>query len=246
MKKAVLLLSGGLDSASNLALHESRPDFEVVLALTVNYGQRSAVNEIRCSTGLAEHFGVEHLVVDFQGMAKLSGATSSLLNPNADVPTLSEETLDDLSVTTKTASAVWVPNRNAILLSFAAALAESRKLDAVAVGFNKEEAATFPDNSVDFLNSMTRSFSYSTSNQVQVLSHTALLTKVEIVERLAEKDFPFRLLWSCYRTGGKHCGRCESCQRLRRSLTRGIGPANQREKILSQVFENGDSSCLSK
>jgi 7-cyano-7-deazaguanine synthase len=231
MKDAVLLLSSGLDSAANLALSPAF-GFHVRAALTIDYGQRGATREVAQAKKLAEHFGIDHLVFDLRSFSLLAGKGSALLG-GQDVPVPSS--LDDLGVATQTAAAVWVPNRNGVMLSLAAAMAEARGLGAVAVGFNAEEAVTFPDNTVDYMRSVTASLVFSTANKVEVMSATATLTKPQIVARLAEADFPFELLWSCYHAGTKHCAQCESCQRLKRAVATGLTPELS-ARILERLF----------
>jgi len=123
-------------------------------------------------------------------------------------------------VTEKSAKSVWVPNRNGILINAAAAYAEKLGAHRVVVGFNVEEASTFPDNSEEFLKRATRSLEYSTSNQVEVYCYTTSLNKRQIVRELRAlpRKFPFELLWSCYEGGETPCGRCESCQRQARAF----------------------------
>lgn len=232
MKRAVLLLSSGLDSAANLALQGPAAGFEVALALTVDYGQRSARREVERAVALARHFDVEHVVLELRQFADLIGSGSALLG-GQDVPV--PRSLDDPSVTEKTAKAVWVPNRNGVLISMGAALAESRGLDAVAVGFNAEEAVTFPDNTPEYMEAMTRSLGFSTANGVTVVSATSRMTKPEIVRRLATEKFPFDLLWSCYHSGERHCGGCESCQRLRRATEREL-PVEVRDDLAGALW----------
>ncbi len=230
-KPAVLLLSSGLDSAANLALGEFC-DFDVKYAVTVNYGQKSASQEIAHARALALHFNIEHFVFDFQNFWQLTGRGSALMS-DAVMPNPSD--LDAMSVIEKSAKAVWVPNRNAVLLSLAAAAAESREMSVVVVGFNAEEAVTFPDNTADFMNKMTEAFVFSTSNQVEVRSATVSFNKAQIVQRLAERNFPFELLWSCYQNGEKHCGKCESCSRLRRALESGL-PRSKSAEVVGRMF----------
>lgn len=232
MKSAVLLLSSGLDSAANLVLSDG---FQVKVALTIDYGQKGAIRELHHAHLLAKYFNIEHVSFDLGAFKKLTSAKSALFG-TGDVPV--PTSLDDLGVTTKSASAVWVPNRNGVLLSLAAALAESRGLQAVAVGFNAEEAVTFPDNTPVYMRAMTESWRYSTSNKVEVVSSTAELTKKQIVERLSAKGFPFELLWSCYQGGLQHCGRCESCQRLKRALEAGLSAESFRQ-VYPLVFGMG-------
>jgi 7-cyano-7-deazaguanine synthase len=223
-RKSLILLSGGLDSAANLAFaaHFDEP----ALALTIDYGQRAAQPEIQAAKKLAAYYGVEHQVLDLKWLGALGG--SSLTSSSIDVPEMATAKLDDLKTAQATAKLVWVPNRNGLFINVAAAIAESRKIQQVVVGFNKEEAATFPDNSSQFIGVATLALKYSTGNGVKVACYTDMLVKTEIVQALKnlEKPFPFEVVWSCYhsgeQTGGKMCGKCESCQRFIRAT--GITP----------------------
>ena len=113
---------------------------------------------------------------------------------------------------------VWVPNRNGLFIGDAASFAEAMGAASVVVGFNREEAATFPDNSAEFLNRMSGALEYSTLSGVRVESPTQGMDKVEIVTAGYEISAPMRWLWSCYEGGSDHCGGCESCARLFRAL----------------------------
>ena len=218
-RKSLILLSGGLDSAANLAFTAYFD--EPVLALTIDYGQRAAKPEIEAAKKLAKYYGVEHLVLDLKWLGALGG--SALTSTAIALPEMATSKLDDLPASKESAKQVWVPNRNGVLINVAAAIAESRKLAQIVVGFNKEEALTFPDNSSQFLGVATLSLKYSTSNGVKVACYTDLMVKTEIVQALRnlEKPFPFEMVWSCYHggeaTAGKMCGKCESCQRFMRA-----------------------------
>ncbi|MFL5813030.1 MAG: 7-cyano-7-deazaguanine synthase QueC [Bdellovibrionia bacterium] len=214
---SVILLSGGLDSTANLAFACEYD--EPVLALTIRYGQRAAEREVIAARGLCEYYGVEHQVMDLSWLGALGG--SSLTQSSMSVPELKTSELDDLSVIQDTAKSVWVPNRNGVFINVAAAWAERRGAKRVVVGFNREEATTFPDNSIDFLNRSTRSLELSTANHVEVFCYTAAWDKREIVRELEKlsKPFPFEKVWSCYMGGETACGKCESCQRLSRALS---------------------------
>jgi 7-cyano-7-deazaguanine synthase len=102
-------------------------------------------------------------------------------------------------------------------LTVAAGYAESLEASSVIVGFNREEAATFPDNSISYLVAIEKALFYSTKNHVKVICPTRTLDKKQIVRLAKERNFPFELLWSCYQNGNKMCGKCESCQRLKRA-----------------------------
>src|SRR6185437_5552476 len=117
---SVILLSGGLDSAANLALCARRD--HPVAALTLRYGQRAAQREVMAARALCRHYDVPHQVVDLPWLGELGG--SSLTDTSTSLPHVSPEELDQLKRTTETARAVWVPNRNGVLIALAAALAE--------------------------------------------------------------------------------------------------------------------------
>jgi 7-cyano-7-deazaguanine synthase len=214
--KSVILLSGGLDSAANLALC-SESD-EPVLALTIRYGQRAADREVAAARALCEYYGVRHEILGLEWLGALGG--SSLTESSKALPSIDPGLLDDLATIRTTAKSVWVPNRNGVLINVAAAYAERLGASQVVVGFNSEEAVTFPDNSVQFLEAATDALSYSTANQLKVGCYTAQWDKRRIVAELRRlaKPFPFDRLWSCYTGNERPCGECESCRRLARAL----------------------------
>lgn len=212
---AVLLLSGGLDSAANLALW--RAQGRSCLALSVDYGQQAWESELRAARALAAHFGSEHGTLELSWLGSLGG--SALTDQGVSLPQLERAVLDDEAVTRASAKQVWVPNRNGVLIHAAAALAERRGADVVLVGFNREEGATFPDNTQAYLDAVTGALAFSTANHVRVQSLTTAMDKREIVAELRRRvpGFPFDRVWSCYRAGDRICGACESCQRFLRA-----------------------------
>ena len=217
MKNSILLLSGGLDSAANLALatETKRP----LLALTINYGQRAAVREIESAQKLCQYYHVKHQVIQIPWLGAIGG--SSLTDSSRSVPGIEKNQLDDRATTETTAKAVWVPNRNGIFIHIAAALAERQGAEQVLVGFNAEEAATFPDNSMNYIRAVNQALHYSTANHVQAFSYTVEWNKNQIVAELKKLKmrFPFELIWSCYEGREQACQKCESCQRLARALS---------------------------
>lgn len=205
------LLSGGLDSAA-ATFQAQLLGWKGALALTFDYGQRASRAELRQAARLAERFGIAHRIVPLPWFADF--LTGGALLGRGVVPEPDPRRLSDRTLTEATAKAVWVPNRNGIFLNIAAAYAEDAGAEAVVVGFNREEAETFPDNSEAYLDAATGAFRFSSGNAVRVFSPTAPYTKAEIVRSLEDKGFPWELLWSCYRDGDRMCGRCESCRRL--------------------------------
>ncbi|MCM0605427.1 MAG: 7-cyano-7-deazaguanine synthase QueC [Xanthomonadaceae bacterium] len=214
---SIVLLSGGLDSTANLAM--ACDEGKKPLCLTIRYGQRAEHSEIRATRKLIEYYGATHEIIDLGWLGHMGG--SSLTDSARTIPTIKTSELDTKSVTETTAKSVWVPNRNGIFIEIAGAIADSRKISSIYVGFNAEEAVTFPDNSTAYMNAINQALSFSTSNQARVESYTHTMTKREIVAKLKQlkKPFPFELVWSCYFSGEKACGTCESCQRYSRAVS---------------------------
>jgi len=214
MKRSLVLLSSGLDSTVNLysALAES----VVVLALTFDYGQRAATREIEHARDLAATLGIPHKVLALPWFRDFT--RTSLVDSDQAVPTDANVGINDFELSTASAKAVWVPNRNGIFLNIAAAFAEGLNADWIIPGFNREEAVTFPDNSAAFLEATTRSLDYSTSNHVAVKCFTTELDKIEIVKLGRKLNVPFHKVWACYFGGEAQCGSCESCQRFARAM----------------------------
>lgn len=210
----VVLLSGGLDSAVNLFCAHQHS--KVLLALTFNYGQRASEKEVSASRKLCQFLGVSHQVVTLPFFTEFSN--SALTNAQAKIPMGAEVDVDSLRVSQKTASAVWVPNRNGIFLNIAAGFAEGLGASHVVPGFNIEEAQTFPDNSEAFLQTLNDSFSFSTSSKVKTHCWTTNLNKSQIVALGKTLATPFADIWPCYESMEKWCGRCESCLRSLRAL----------------------------
>lgn len=212
---SVILLSGGLDSSANLAFAVERD--AVALALHVDYGQRAENAEWRAAQKLSAYYGVRLERLDLRWIGALGG--SSLTDRAQAVPELARGELDAMPIITESAKRVWVPNRNGVLINAAAAYAERMGAQRVLVGFNREEATTFPDNSQAFLEQATRALGYSTANGVEVFCYTTAMDKREIVAALRglARPFPFELVWSCYHDGEAMCGKCESCGRFARA-----------------------------
>jgi 7-cyano-7-deazaguanine synthase len=212
---AIVLLSGGLDSAVNLK--RAADEVGLALALTFDYGQRAAAREAAASSFMCRQLDLRHRLVALPWLREI--CTTALVDSRQVVPEVGIESLEKEPVASgRTAEAVWVPNRNGVFVNIAAAFAESLGADLVVAGFNAEEAATFPDNSADFVASANAALQLSTRSRVQLLSYTQHLTKTDIVRLGREIGAPLAAVWSCYLGGLDHCGRCESCARLRRAL----------------------------
>lgn len=197
----VLLLSGGLDSL--VAAWAARETHPPRLALTFDYGQRSAAREAEAALRIAAELGIDHRLVKLPWMSRLM--PEALSDPQSD---LAEA--NDVSV--------WVPARNAVFISIAAAHAEALDCDTIICGFNAEEAATFPDNSPEFVRRCDAMLELATRNHPHVFSPTLDLTKREIAALGLDIGAPLHLTWSCYGPGPEHCWQCPSCRRLEAAL----------------------------
>lgn len=212
--KSILLLSGGLDSVVAGELH-IRAGGEIPLAITFDYGQRAVNRERHIARGFCRERGIEHRVIELPWMR--DATRTALVDRDVSLPRMGIENIDSDSI--GSAKEVWVPNRNGAFISIAASIAEGFGLNSVVVGFNAEEARSFPDNSLNFVEAINASFRYSTQNCVAVVSPTLAMTKVAIAEHFIALAIEPSLFWPCYEGGERLCGRCESCLRTIRAFT---------------------------
>lgn len=211
VRRGIALLSGGLDSGVAAACFAAGGD-RLAAALFCDYGQRARHREAAAAAALAVRFGVPLLQVGLPWLGALAAGTGSRLLPGTgDLPHGTAAAPGDAS----SAQAVWVPARNAVFVAVAAAHAEAMALDCVVAGFNREEAATFADNSAAFLAAGTAFLAHGTRNRVEVTSPTIDWDKDRIVARARALGFAAADFWSCYDGGDEPCGRCESCLRSR-------------------------------
>lgn len=206
MKKAVVLLSGGLDSSTTAAIAKSQ-DYELY-AVTFDYGQRHA-RELESAVAVAESLGVkDHIIITFD-MRKIGG---SALTDNIDVPTgrSTEEMSEDIPVT-------YVPARNTIFLSFALAYAEKVGAEDIFIGVSQVDYSGYPDCRSEFIEAFEKTANLATKAAVegkaQFRIRTPLinLTKAETIKQGLELGLDYSLTWSCYQGGERACGKCDSC-----------------------------------
>jgi 7-cyano-7-deazaguanine synthase len=214
--RAVVLLSGGLDSATTLA--EAKDAGFDVHALTVRYGQRHAV-EIEAARRVAKSMGVtRHLEIEID----LRAFGGSALTSSQQVPKdrLDEEMAREIPVT-------YVPARNTVFLSLALAWAETLPAFDIWIGVNCVDFSGYPDCRPEFLRSFEALADLATKAGVEgrgrfrVHSPLVLLNKEQIIERGRALGVDFALTHSCYdpTPEGLACGRCDAC-RIRRGAFR--------------------------
>jgi len=224
-KKAISVLSGGLDSIVATSLLAK--DYEVH-ALTFDYGQRSAEVEIKSSMAICEELGMEHTVIKLPWLAQLG---KSVLTSEGEIPQLKMDELDDKELCDETARKVWVPGRNVVFTAIALSFAEAEGAEKIIVGWDLEEAATFPDNSPEFLEAFNRLLEIGSLDEVEIEAPLIHMNKEEIVKLGNEIKAPMDLSYSCYIGEEKHCGTCESCMRRKRAFkTAGIEDRTEYEE----------------
>ena len=152
--KAIAVLSGGLDCCVASSIYADDYDIH---AITFNYGQKSADMEIKHAKMVADKLNMTHEVIDLMWLKNIS---NSSLTTDEDVVDVGVDDLDDLEKSNQTAKSVWVPARNTVFCSIALAYAEAMGAEIIIVGWDYEEAVTFPDNSKEYLESFNKTIEY--------------------------------------------------------------------------------------
>ncbi len=210
--RGIALLSGGLDSGVAAATFARQPDHALASCLFFDYGQRAVRREAEAAQRLATRLGAPLRTIElpwFGELARRSG--SRLMAGSGELPQGTEQAPGDAV----SAAAVWVPARNVVFVAIAAAHAEALQARHVIAGFNREEAATFADNSAAFVAASDTMLALGTRSGVQVTSPTLTWDKPQIVAAARALGFTAADFWSCYDGGEQPCGRCESCLRSR-------------------------------
>ena len=222
MNKSIILLSGGLDSVVALAYAQKYTDFNVELAITFDYGQKSLLAEVDASEKIAKYYGIEHKIIKLDWLKDI---TKTALVCSNTLPNSNFETAES-------AKAVWVPNRNALFLNIAACFCDSIGYNYIIYGANRDEARTFPDNTEEFRGQISQLFKISTMVQPQVIAPLIKYSKGDIVRIAVEEGVPLELVRSCYNSSSKHCGKCESCYYLKKALLE-----NNCDRYVDLLFE---------
>ena len=208
VKKAICLLSGGLDSATCLAL--ARREGYACYALSFDYGQRHSV-ELEAAARVARSLGAErHQVVEI-GLDKFGGSALT-----ADIAVPKARSLEAMS---EAIPLTYVPARNTIFLSLALAWAEVLESSDIFIGVNALDYSGYPDCRPEFIEAYERMANLATragvEGRTRLRVHTPLirLSKAEIIRLAAELGVPFALTHSCYdpRPDGSPCGECDAC-----------------------------------
>jgi len=219
MSRGIILLSGGLDSLVSLGLCKEK--YNITCALTFDYGQKSAKYEIKASKEICDYYSIDHKVIKLDWLKEI---THTSLVSSEDLP-------QGIDNPVESAKNVWVPNRNGLFLNIAGAYADSENYDYIFIGANKEEAQTFSDNTINFIDSINKEFEYSTLKHPKVIAPLINSDKNDIVKLALKNALPLQFVKSCYAGGEKHCGKCESCTRLKNALI-----ANNDTTYIKELF----------
>ena len=202
MVNAIVLCSGGLDSV--VTAHKIKEDYDNLVILFFDYGQRSLDSEIKFSKQCAKDLGAEFREIKIPELKTIS---PSFLTSEVEFNKLTKEDLKD---TKEEAKNWYVPFRNGVFLSYAVALAESFKIRDkkefdVFVGFKNEGNESYPDTTKKFV------AGFNSLQETKIISPLIEMDKEDIVKLGSELGIDFRKTHSCYTSNGEHCGDCLSC-----------------------------------
>lgn len=201
-KLAVVLLSGGMDSAVCAAI--AQEDGYNIAALHLNYKQRTELKELECFELLCTHFEVKHkLVVDVSYLSQIGG--SSLTDYSIEVDKSGNSPLE---IPTS-----YVPFRNGNILAIAASWAEVISAEALYIGAMQLDFSGYPDCRREFFDAMEQTINLGTKPEtnIKIITPIINLTKKDIVEIGTNHNVPFENTWSCYTGEESACGQCDSC-----------------------------------
>ena len=219
-KKAVCIMSGGMDST--LSAYMMKNDGYEIIAVHFNYNQRTQTKELECFNNICDTLEVNNkYILDLDFFSQLGA--SALTDTNIDVPIDGIE--EGVPIT-------YVPFRNGIFLSMAAAIAEKEGAQVLSIGVVEEDSSGYPDCTKAYIKSMQESINLGTKVDTNLSISMPLveLQKSQIVQKALKLSVPLQLTWSCYKSEDKACGVCDSC-RLRLN---GFNLAGQKDPISYQ------------
>jgi 7-cyano-7-deazaguanine synthase len=210
MNKAVVLLSGGLDSATTAAI--AIAEGYQVIALSFRYGQRHE-KELIAAQKIVEALGIkEHFISDID-LAQWGG--SSLTDQSLEIP--------QMGLQPDTIPSTYVPGRNTVFMAIALSLAEAKNAQAIYLGINAVDYSGYPDCRPEYLAAYQQLANLSSKagvegNAPQLIAPLVKDSKVDIVRRALELNVPIADTWSCYQGAATPCGLCDSCRIRDRAL----------------------------
>lgn len=217
MNKGIVLLSGGLDSL--VALDIATKEMDIVLALTFDYSQKAVDEEIEATQKICKLYNIEHKIIKLPFLAEITN--NALTNDN-------NKQFNELE-------SVWIPNRNGLFLNIAASYCDSKDIDYIIFGANKEESGSFSDNKPEYINISDKCFEFSTMKHPKIYAPCSDMTKIDLVNYMIDNDISFSLIKSCYRNKNelnkKHCNECMSCKLLYNAIMN-----SKKKELIGEIF----------
>ena len=202
IKKAVCILSGGMDST--LSSYIAKNDNYEIIPVHFNYGQRTQDRELKAFRDVCKKLNLENIYeIDIPFFTQIGA--SALTDDKIDVPVDGIE--PGVPIT-------YVPFRNGIFLSIATAIAEKEGASALFIGVVEEDSSGYPDCTDLFINKMAGAINEGTKKEtkLEIITPLVTLSKEEIVKKAIELDVPLEVTWSCYKEEELACGVCDSCR----------------------------------
>ena len=202
MSKVVCIISGGMDSALSAKLAQN--EGHEIIAVHFNYGQRTEAKELEAYRNITNAVNaIEKYEIDLPFFETIGA--SALTDKTIDVPTSG---LEEGVPTT------YVPFRNGIFLSIAAAIAEKHGAMALYIGVVEEDSSGYPDCRESYIKQMQKAINLGTKDEtiLEIKMPLVSLKKSQIVQKSLELDVPLELTWSCYKSETLACGVCDSCR----------------------------------
>jgi 7-cyano-7-deazaguanine synthase len=233
--KAVVLLSGGMDSCVCTAMALARHGADKIALLHAGYGQRTEARERQAFEGIAEFYGVrEKLMVRLEHFRAIGG--SALTDLKIAVP---ENKLDEAGTHGSTIPVTYVPFRNAHFLSVAVSWAEAIGANFIYIGAVSEDSSGYPDCRPEYYKAFQGLIRVGTrpETQIEIVTPVIAMKKKEIIRKGIELGAPLHLTWSCYQSEQEACGVCDSCLlRLKAFAEAGTpDPIPYKRKALAQA-----------
>ncbi len=206
MKRAVVVLSGGMDSAVCAAYAKSK-GYELYL-MHLNYGQLTEKREETAFNKLADFYKAKDKLILDTAIFKTIGGSS--LIGDGDIPLNStEKSINDRGA--GELPSTYVPFRNGIIISLAVAWAEKLEAEKVFIGAIEADSSGYPDCREGFYGYMNKALQIGTKNGIEIETPLMELSKSDVVKLGVKLSVPFELTWSCYKNEDIPCGKCESC-----------------------------------
>jgi 7-cyano-7-deazaguanine synthase len=240
IETAVVLLSGGMDSALTAAIANRK---NKLAFLHVNYGQKTEKRELKAFNDIADYYKVSlRLIVDISYLKHIGGSSLTDKNIKVTKADLCQSARIPLGrhafAQAKVIPSSYVPFRNANILSIAVSWAEVLKAGKIYIGAVEEDSSGYPDCRKTFFDAFNEMVKLGTKPDTKIKIETPLIrmTKKDIVRNSARLKSPLQLTWSCYKNNDIACGECDSCAlRLRGFQEAGIPDPVKYKKIINYL-----------